>query len=143
MAKLDENGHEILDATPIAIPLGMKRPESIQEMVARLVRQERFRAALGKDDYESFEEADDFDVDDDYDPTTPFEQHFDPLIGREISAAEVHAHPEQYKKKVLDYAEESPELEKKAEKVHKRLLDKVKKKSATPPAPPAEKPPTD
>lgn len=34
----DENGYEVLDPTPIEIPLGWKRPRTVVEMLARMVK---------------------------------------------------------------------------------------------------------
>lgn len=60
----NEKGEEILDPTPVAMPVGFHRPPSLAEQVRRLVRTEfsRQAAALGE---ETFEEADDFDCGDD------------------------------------------------------------------------------
>lgn len=68
----DERGWEVPDPTPIARPVGWKEPESLQDMIARLVRGEisRQAAAAGA---ETFEEADDFDVDDDPELKSPYE----------------------------------------------------------------------
>lgn len=77
MAKLNENGHEILDPTPMAIPIGFKRPETLAEQIKRMVRSERLAQEAEAQGYETWEEADDFDVDDDFDPSSPYEQHFD------------------------------------------------------------------
>lgn len=85
---LDDNGHEIPDPRPLAIPAGMRRPETLAEQVARLVRSESLRRSAG-DEYESFEESDDFDVDDDFDPSTPWETFFDPNLGRDVSQADL------------------------------------------------------
>jgi len=73
---LDENGAEIPDQRPVALPLGFKHPEDLAETIKRMVRLEISDAAQAGGE-ESFEEADDFDVGDDYDPTSPYEQHFD------------------------------------------------------------------
>ena len=71
-------GAVLCDPTPIAIPTKFKRTESLDEKIARMVRSEDFRNALKARDIESFEEADDFDVDDDtFDPTTPYEHDHD------------------------------------------------------------------
>lgn len=69
---LNERGHEVPDQTPVAVPLGWKRPETLQETVRRLIRgaMSDQASAVGQ---ESFEEADDFEVGDDYDPRSPFE----------------------------------------------------------------------
>lgn len=73
MAKLDDRGREILDDTPVAIPLRFKRPETLTEQIRRIIRDEASRAAAHAG-YETFAEADDFEVeDDDYNPRSPHE----------------------------------------------------------------------
>lgn len=77
MAKLDDRGREILDDTPVAIPVKFKRPETLAEQIRRVIREEASRAAQHAG-YETFEEADDFDVeDDDYNPRSPHELSLD------------------------------------------------------------------
>lgn len=80
-------GHEVPDSTPVAIPAGFKRPETMEEIVKRMVRTQISREAAEKGE-ETFEEADDFEVDDDFDPSTPYEVLFDPVLEREVSPAE-------------------------------------------------------
>lgn len=69
---IDEKGREIISKEPLALKLGLKKPESLQDKVRRMIRLEAslYAEAQGK---ETFEEADDFDVGDDFDPTTPYE----------------------------------------------------------------------
>lgn len=76
MATLDERGYEILDSKPMEIPVGYRRPPSLEERMRAMVRNEISRRAqeVGQ---ETFEEADDFKVDDDYDPRSPWELNFD------------------------------------------------------------------
>lgn len=76
MAVLDDRGHEVLDATPVAMPVGWSRPPSLQDQVRRFVRQELSRQAA-EAGMETFEEADDFDVGDDFEPSSPWELTFD------------------------------------------------------------------
>lgn len=79
MSKFDHRGHELPDPTPVAIPVGLKRPESLQDQIRRLVRNELSAHAVAHG-RESFEEADDFEVEDDPpDPRTPWELDFDQL----------------------------------------------------------------
>lgn len=75
MGKFDAKGRLIPDKTPVAIPVGFGKPESLQSMITRLVRLESSRAAAtGK--AETFEEADDFDVNDDtVDPVSPYQMN--------------------------------------------------------------------
>ena len=94
---LDKNGHEVPDPTPVAMPAGFKRPETLAEQVQRLVRRDiSYRAeALG---LETFEDAEDFDVDDEnHDPSTPYETHFDPILGKEISSDEFRRNENYYR----------------------------------------------
>lgn len=51
-----------LDTTPIEMPLGAGRPESLDSMIARMVRQ--VVAQESGNQQESFEEADDFEEED-------------------------------------------------------------------------------
>lgn len=69
---LCKNGHELLDPTPMEVPVGYKRPPTLQEQVQRLVAGELSRVASSRG-RESFEEADDFAVGDDVDPVSPHE----------------------------------------------------------------------
>lgn len=71
-SRLNADGHEILDNSPVAIPVKFKRVDAITQKVADLVRGEFSRLAE-KEGYETFEDADDFDVGDDYDPHSPYE----------------------------------------------------------------------
>lgn len=75
MKKFNEKGEELMDPTPMALPVGYKRPPSIQEQIARYIRQSEMLAK--QNGQETFEEADDFDVGDDFDPYSPYEENFD------------------------------------------------------------------
>lgn len=79
MAELNEKGHEILDETPVSVPFKIQR-RSYFDHVREFIRQEVSRNAL-ETGHETFEEADDFDVGDDYDPSSPYEMQFDPDLG--------------------------------------------------------------
>ncbi len=103
---LDDQGHEVPSDVPMAIPVGFKIPETLNEQVARLVRHHRFAEALGQPDDETFEEADDFDVGEDFDPSSPYEQVFDPIINRSVSIAEFVENSAEYKKLYEAAAEE-------------------------------------
>lgn len=72
MAKYDAQGREIPDPTPVSVPGGFVRPLSIQEEIRRAIRGELSRQAA-EDGLETFEEADDFDVDEEGDPLSPYE----------------------------------------------------------------------
>lgn len=98
--RLDEFGHEIPDPKPVAIPAGFKRPETLAEQVQRLVRTSISRQAA-EQGFETFEESEDFDVDDEFDPSTPYETFFDPVLGRDISPQEFKANEQAYRAQYL------------------------------------------
>lgn len=76
---LDEKGREIMDPIPMAPPIGYQRQPSLAERIRDMVRSEQMRLAAGEMGAETFEESEDFDVDDEYDPTSPWEEEFDPI----------------------------------------------------------------
>lgn len=69
---LDSRGHEVVSNVPVELPVGARRPESLVEQIKRMVRHELSQAGAAQG-FETFEEADDFDVGDDYDPKSPWE----------------------------------------------------------------------
>ncbi|WNK13476.1 MAG: hypothetical protein [Microvirus sp.] len=97
----DVNGWEIPDPNPMALPVGFKRPETLAEQVARLVRSERWKHDMEKAGLETFEESEDFDVGEDFDPSTPYETFFDPTLGKDITPQEFSIHEATYKKRYL------------------------------------------
>jgi hypothetical protein len=71
----------------MAPPVGYKKEPTIAERIRTMVRGEAIRQAAEAAGAETFEEADDFEISDEtYDPTTPYEEVFDP--GREGSGAQ-------------------------------------------------------
>lgn len=90
-------GREMPDAKPMEIPVGFKRPETLAEQVQRLVRTQLSQEAA-QSGLETFEEANDFDIaDDPIEPGTPYEEEFDPVLGRGITPAEMRENPEEYR----------------------------------------------
>lgn len=69
---LDSRGYEVLDDTPVSRPVRFSPPPTLQEQIKRFVRVELSRQAEEQGE-ETFEDADDFDVGDDYDPKSPWE----------------------------------------------------------------------
>lgn len=101
IGRQDEYGREILDPTPTHLNAGLRRPElTLAERVARLVRQGVSQMAQDEG-LETFEEAEDFDVDDDFDPRTPYEEVFDPVLGRSVTPREMQDRGEYYREKYL------------------------------------------
>lgn len=79
--------YEYPDPTPLEVPVGFKRPPTIQEMIAKMVRVSLEAREAGM---ETFEEAEDFDVDDDFDPSSPWEEHFHGQFDEETSMEKSH-----------------------------------------------------
>lgn len=76
---LTKLGQEVPDPTPIEPPLGYVKQPSISDQIRQMVRSEQLRQEARNAGFETLEEADDFDVDDEFhDPTTPYEEHFFP-----------------------------------------------------------------
>lgn len=59
------------DPTPVAPPIGYKKQPSMVDIIREQIR--LAGEASKSQGFETFEEADDFDVDDDYDPRSPYE----------------------------------------------------------------------
>lgn len=70
----DEKGHFIPDDSPVEVPLRFKTQETEAERIARAVSLEFSQQADDKG-FETFEDAQDFDVDDEFDifPQSSFE----------------------------------------------------------------------
>lgn len=67
-----DNRKEIPDPRPVAVPVGYRRPLTLQEEIKRFVRAELSQVAQAHE-LETFEEADDFDVDEDPELISPYE----------------------------------------------------------------------
>lgn len=82
LAKRDaETGREVLDHVPIAPPIGWFKQPSMFDQVRDMVRSEHMRLYAESQGAETFEEASDFDVEDEMFPTSQFEDagDFEPL----------------------------------------------------------------
>lgn len=84
LGRQNEKGQEIPDPTPIAIPAGITRPPTLQETIQRFIRNDAIRRHLETQGIETFEEADDFDVPDNLDPSSPYELVYDQDLGKEV-----------------------------------------------------------
>lgn len=74
-----ENGKEETDPTPIAPPVGYNAPPDLMTMIRTMIQSEALRAELSKHELETFEEADDFEIEDDpIDALTEYERVFEP-----------------------------------------------------------------
>lgn len=74
------NGEEMPDPVPMQPPLGYIKQPSMIEHVRNMIRSEQLRQEALAAGFESFEEADDFDVPDEIEPISAyeFERNFDP-----------------------------------------------------------------
>lgn len=77
--------HEYPDPTPVEMPLGFKRPPTLQEEIQRIVRIQLSQQAQAEG-FETFEEANDFEMDEDPDPLSPYE--VSEMAPEEITAQE-------------------------------------------------------
>lgn len=72
-------GQEIPDPVPMEIPVGMHQGATLADTVRRMVQNQLLAVAAEAEGFETFEEADDFELEDDpADPHTPYEAVFDP-----------------------------------------------------------------
>lgn len=110
-----------------AATVSFHRPPTLAEQVARLVRSHEMDRFAESQGMETFEEADDFEIDDDpFDPSSPYEKDFD------IAAVQAEHHG-------LVHFDRSPavEADKRVQDAKKGLF---KRKSASPaPTPPEGK----
>lgn len=80
-ARLDPTGRERVSSIPLAPPVGYIRQPSLAQQIRDMVRSEQLAAEARNAGYETFEEADDFEVDD-FDPSSPYEEVFEPELPR-------------------------------------------------------------
>lgn len=125
--KYNDKGEELMDPTPVALPMTFRRPESIGDMMKRLIKNHLSRAAEAESK-ESFDEADDFDIEgEEKDPITPYEDDLEGLNAPAIN--EPKERHEAFKKKLKQIDEgqkkyiealENREAEKQAAKAAKK-----------------------
>lgn len=70
---------DFYDPTPIAPPIGWHRQPSMHDIIAAQVRQALLDREVEDQGMETWDEADDFDVEDDPFPQSPHEGDFDPI----------------------------------------------------------------
>lgn len=88
---LDERGREKPNPVPLQPPVGYKKQPTIAEQMRMMIKQASLEAAQAGAETE--EEANDFDVDEEYDPTSPWEHDFDPDPVLEVMLARQSAKP--------------------------------------------------
>lgn len=87
-SELNAAGAEVLDDTPIEPPIGYNPQVPLHLQIREMVRSARLAEEAAAAGMETFEEADDFDVDDDFDPSTPWENDFDPTYSEIVKVVE-------------------------------------------------------
>ena len=80
---LNERGQLIPDPVPFAPSVKINQKPSLAQQIKEMVRSERLAMEAENMGYETFEEAEDFDVGDDFDPASPYENDFDPSTDRD------------------------------------------------------------
>lgn len=76
---LTQDGAERPDPTPIAPPIGYRPSDPLHKKIRQMIISEKLAMEARENNLETLDEADDFDVGDDYDPSSPYEEHFDPI----------------------------------------------------------------
>lgn len=76
----DSEGREVPDPTPMELPIGYVEPPSIVQLIRKMIRDHEIEKGLGDGEFESFDEADDFDVGDENaeELRSGFENDFEP-----------------------------------------------------------------
>jgi len=72
---LDDYGRELPNPVPMAPPIGYKKSPSIADQMRAMMKQASYEATMAG--AESEEEANDFDVGEDMDPHSPWENEFE------------------------------------------------------------------
>lgn len=76
---IGRDGKEYPDPVPTAPPIGYEQPMDLMTMIRTMIKSEELRRAAEEQGFETFDEADDFEVDDDPpDPLTDYERVFEP-----------------------------------------------------------------
>lgn len=84
----DQDGLFHPNPVPIAPPVGFVRTKPLHEQIRDMVRSEQLRLEVEQAGAETFEDADDFDVEDDFDPRSPYEYNFDPPMAVPVEGVE-------------------------------------------------------
>lgn len=78
IGRLDDRGRELLDGRPMEPPVGFSPQPSLVDRIRKMVQDATLQRELDKAGAETFDEANDFDVGDDLDPSSPWEQYYEP-----------------------------------------------------------------
>lgn len=140
------SGGRVMDSSPVAVPVGFKKPETMEERLRRFIRMELSEEAE-RQGLETFEESQDFDIPDDpVDPSTPFEEFFDPVLGKAITPLEMERFEGEYRRQYLEAQADAISREDREEAIREHVRELKKKQAApaagggsqSPPPPPQE-----
>lgn len=82
----DEFGRELPDPTPMEVPVSYCQGPTLKETIQRMMHHEMLRQRADAEGFDSFEEGDDFEIEDDpLDPHTPYEAYFDPPVEKPLT----------------------------------------------------------
>lgn len=94
---LNKFGQEVPDPVPVAPPVGYQRQPTMVELIRDMIKRQASELAAEKG-HETFEEAEDFDVED-VDPSSPYEEFFEPTPLEELNRRRAAAIMEEEKPK--------------------------------------------
>lgn len=80
------HGYECGSSVPYAPSVGAKKPPSLEDRVRQLIRSREVARAAEDAGKETWDEANDFDVGDDYEPDSPYEMELDGIPKEQIAA---------------------------------------------------------
>lgn len=75
---LDDHGRELLSPLPLEPPLGHIKQKTLAETMREMIRSEALKQVALAAGAETFDEANDFEIGDDYDPFSPWEEQYEP-----------------------------------------------------------------
>lgn len=109
--RLNQAGQELPDPRPLRPPIGFVNQPPLHELIRQMVKNELVARQVDEQ-AGSFEDEDDFDVeDDDYDPSSPWEENFDnlhPITGEPIKDPGGGAEPHGSKEEAQPPTETNP-----------------------------------
>jgi len=78
--KHNRQGQELMDPTPMQPPMGYRKTPTLSEQIAQQVRQMKLELLQNDSIGETEEDADDFEIGDDFEPLSPHENDHIPSI---------------------------------------------------------------
>lgn len=86
---VNAQGQEVLDPVPMEPPIGYQRTETMFDIIQRQVRDAILQKEIDAQGYETFEEADDFEIGDDFEPYSAHENDLDPDFKQIVKDVEI------------------------------------------------------